>query len=78
MPVLLKVGNIGAFKHKLKKFAFIIFYILGSSHNKTEVYVGIKCELYLVKGVKANILIGNNIFCIKDFSINLLNVFVYI
>ncbi len=34
------------------------------------VYASIKCKLYLVKGLRANILIGNNILALKGFVFN--------
>lgn len=78
MSIQLKVKGIGISKYKLKKFALIAFYILGYNYNRTEVYIYVKYKLYLIKGLKANILISNNIPCIKDFSINLAIVFIHI
>lgn len=37
-----------------------------------------KYELYLVDGLKANMLIGNNVFYKESFFINLANIFIYI
>lgn len=34
------------------------------------VYASIKCKLYLVKDLRANILIGNNILVLKGFDLN--------
>lgn len=37
-----------------------------------------KYKLYLVECLKINIFISNNIYCIKDFLINLINTFTHI
>lgn len=78
MLVLLKVKSIGIFKYKLGKFALIVLYILGFGHDGTKIYMYIKCKLYLVKGLKANILIDNDILYIKGFLINFLSAFTLI
>lgn len=71
MPIPPKVKGICAFKYKLKKFPFTTLYIPSFSYDETKVYIYIKCKLHLAKGLKANILIGNKIFDIENFSINL-------
>lgn len=71
IPVPLKVRGIGASTHESKEFALTALYIPGLSREGTEVYACIKCELHLVKGLKANMLIGNDIFCTEGLSINL-------
>lgn len=73
MPVLLKVRGIGVFIHKSDEFAFTALYIPGLDREGSEIYVYIKCKLHLIRDLKANILIGNNIFYTKDFIINLAN-----
>lgn len=76
--ILLKIKNIDAFKYKLREFALIIFYIFCFNQKKLEIYICIKCILYLIKGLKANMFISNNIFYIKSFLINFANIFAYI
>lgn len=78
MPVLLKVKNINAFRHKLEKLALTTPYILSFNCNKIEIYTCIKYKLYLIKDLKANMPIGNNILYIKVFFINLLSIFAHI
>lgn len=78
IPVLLKVRNIGASKHKSREFALTTFYIPGFNYDQRKVYIYIKCKLYLIEGLKANMLIGNNILYTKSFLINLLNFSIYI
>lgn len=64
MPVLLKVKGISAFKHELEKFILTMVYILGFDGNGYKVYVSIICELHLVDGLKANMLVENDVLCI--------------
>lgn len=68
----------GAFKYKSKEFMLTVYYILYFNHDETGVYICIKYKLYLIKALKANILIGNAIFYIKDFLINFVSAFAYI
>lgn len=53
-------------------------YISGFSLGTLRIYAYIKCKLHLVNNLKANILIDNNILCIKSFLINFFNNFTYI
>lgn len=78
IPVPLKVGSIGASRHKSNKFAFTALYIPGLDREGSEVYTCIKCKLHLVEGLKANMLIGNNILCTESLTINLASAFAYI
>lgn len=73
MPVSLEVRGIGAFKHKLGHFTLTTFYIPSTNKKGCEVYASITCELYLVEGLKANMLIRNDVLCNKGFAINLYN-----
>ena len=78
MPVPLKVKGIGTSRYESNKFAFTTLYILGLDQEGSEVYAYIKCKLYLVEDLKANMLIGNNIFCTEGFTINLASAFAHI
>lgn len=78
MLVPLKVRGIGASRHKLEKFVLTALYIPGLDQRSTEVYACVKCKLHLVEGLKANILIGNNIFCTKSYTIKLASGFAHI
>lgn len=73
MLVPLKVKDIGASKYKSRELALTIIYILNLNQEGLEVYICIKCKLYLVKGLKANMLISNNVFYTEGFFINLTN-----
>lgn len=73
MPMPLKVKGISASRHKSEKFAFTAFYMPSLDRKGSEVYACINYKLYLVGGLKANMLIENNVFCTKDFVINFAN-----
>lgn len=74
----LKVKGIGVSKHESEKFALTGLYILSFNQEGLEIYTCIKYKLYLIEGLKINMLIGNNVFYTKGFSINLANVFTHI
>ena len=73
MPVPLKVISIGASRHESGEFAFTALYMPGFDRGGSEVYACVQYELHQVDSLKANMLIGNNVFCTKDFTINLAN-----
>lgn len=73
MPIPLKVKGISTSQYESKEFALIAIYISGLDQNCSEVYTCIKCKLYLVEKLKANMLNGNNVFCIEGFLINFTN-----
>ena len=78
MPVPLKVRGIDASRYKWGEFALTALYMPGLDREGSEVYAFVQCELHLVDGLKANMLIKNNIFCSEGFTINLANVFAHI
>lgn len=71
MPVCLKIRGIGALKHKSKNFAFTTIYILGIDDKSREIYVAISCKVYLIDGLKENMLVDNDVLYIESFVINL-------
>ena len=73
MPVPLKVRGIGASRHKSEEFALTALYMPGLDREGLEVYACVQYELHLVDGLKANMLIGNDVFCTEGFTINLAN-----
>lgn len=73
MPVPLKVRGIGTSKHESGHFALTTLYIPGTNEKGREVYASITCELHLVDGVKANMLVRNDVLCNEGFAINLYN-----
>lgn len=78
MPIPLNIREIDIFKYESEEFAFIFIYISGLDKKNYEIYVFINLKLYLVNRLKANILIGNNVLYMKDFAINLSNIFLFI
>lgn len=71
IPIPLKVRGIGVSSYELEKFALTALYMPGLDQGGLEVYTCIKCELHLVEGLRANMFIVNNVFCIEGFTINL-------
>lgn len=61
MSTPLKVKGIGASKHKSSKFAALFLYFPGKNAVEDLVYAALRCEIYLVEGLCANLLIGNDI-----------------
>lgn len=74
MPVPFKVRGIGASKHKSDEFFLTALYIPGLDQRGTKVYACVKCKLHLVQGLKANMLIGENVLYTKSFIINLASI----
>ena len=48
-------------------------YIPGTDEKGREVYASITCELHLVDGLKANMLVENDVLCTEGFAVNLYN-----
>lgn len=71
MSIPLKVREIGASKHKSRKFAALLLYFLGKNNVGQLVYTPLTCKIYLVKDLKANLLIGNNIIFPEGFVIDI-------
>lgn len=70
MSIFLKIRGIEISKYKSAQFAELSFFLPEKNNKKQKVYVFIKWELYLVNGLKANILISNNIFAPESFVMN--------
>lgn len=70
MSTPLKVRGIGASKHKSAQFAELPLFLLGENNKRQKVYASIRCELHLVDGLRANILISNNILAPESFVLN--------
>ena len=70
MSTPLKVRGIGASKHKSAQFAELSLFLPGEDNEGQKVYASIRCELHLVEGLRANILIGNDIFAPESFVLN--------
>lgn len=70
MSTLLKISGIGASKHKSREFAALLLYFSGKNNTEQLIYAFLTCEIHLVKNLKANLLIGNDIISPKGFVIN--------
>ncbi len=71
MSTLLNVRGISTSKHKSAQFAALSFYYPGKDETGQRVYALIKCELHLVDGFRANILVENDILSPEGFVINI-------
>ncbi len=70
MSTPLKVRGIGASKHESGEFAALSLYFPGRNDVGQQVYASLTCEVHLVEGLRANLLIGNDIMSPEDFVIN--------
>ena len=71
MSTPLKVKGIGASKHKSSEFAALSLYFPGKNAVGDLVYASLWCEIYLVEGLRANLLIGNDIMSPEAVVIDL-------
>lgn len=71
MSTSLKVKGIGASKHKSSEFAALSLYFSGKNDVGDLVYALLQCEIHLVEGLRANLLIGNDIMSPEAMVINL-------
>lgn len=78
MAVSLKMRGIGASKHELNEFILMPIYSLGVNKHKQPVYAWTHREIYLVDGLKANMLIENDIIMPEDIMIDLANTTAFI
>ena len=65
----MKVRGIRVSKHKSIQFAEFSLFLPGEDNEGQKVYSSIRCELHLVEGLRANILVGNNIFAPESFML---------
>lgn len=70
MSILLKVRERRMSKHESAQFAKLSFFFLEENDKWQKVYTFFRCKLHLVKGFRANILIGNNILAHEDFILD--------
>lgn len=71
MSIPLKVKGIRPSKYKSGEFATLLLYSSGKNNTKQLAYTFLICEIYLVKALRANLLIGNNIMSLEDFVIDI-------
>ena len=70
MSTPFKVRGIGSSKHKSTQFAELCFFLLEEDNKGQKVYASIRYELHLVEGLRANILVGNDILAPESFVLN--------
>ena len=71
MSTSLKFKKIEISKHESAQFAELFLFLSGDNNKKQKVYFSSKYELYLVKDLGPNMLIGNNIPTPKNFMLNI-------
>lgn len=67
----MKVRGIGASKHKSSEFAALSLYFPGKNNVGDLVYAALQCDIYLVEGLRANLLISNDIMSPEAMVIDL-------
>lgn len=67
----LKFRGIGALKHESSEFVALVLYFLGKNGVGNLVYAALQCEIHLVKSLRVNLLIGNNIMSHEAMVMNL-------
>ena len=67
----LKVREIKASKHESKEFATLSLYFPRKNGAGKLVYAFMRCEIHLVEGLRANLLIRNNIMSPENFVIDI-------
>ncbi len=70
MSTLLKVRGIGASNHELGEFATLLLYFPGKINVGQLVYTSLTCEIHLIKDLRANLLIRNDIMSPEGFVID--------
>lgn len=70
MSTPLKIRDIRASKHKSGGFAALSLYFQGKNDAGEQVYAFLTNEIHLVKCLRANLLIANNIMSPKSFIID--------
>lgn len=78
MTFLLKIHGIDLLKYETDEYVTVPLYLLGEKNNGAKSYTFIWRKLHLVDGLKANILISNNIIGLKGISVNISSKLAYI
>lgn len=74
----LKIRGIRVFKHESGEFATLFLYFLGRNNTCQQVYTSLTYKIHLIEGLRANLLIGNNIMSLEGFIIDVKNKSVFI
>ena len=70
MSTLLKVNGIRASKHKLREFAALSLYFSKKNNAWQLVYASLTYKIHIIKDLRANLLIDNNIISPESFVID--------
>lgn len=70
MSILLKVRGIRALDYKSRKFATLSLYFLSKNSTEQLIYACLIYKIYLVKDLRANLLIRNNIISLEESIID--------
>lgn len=73
MSTPLYIKEIRTSKYKSAQFTALFLSFPGENQAEQQVYASIKYELHLVNGLRANVLVGNNILSPEGFTINISN-----
>lgn len=71
MSTSFKVRGMGTSKHKSSEFATLSLSFPGRNVSRNLVYAALRGEIHLVKDLRANLLISNNIISPERIIINL-------
>lgn len=71
ISIPLKIRGIGTSKHESGEFAAFFLYFPERNNAGQQIYVFLTYEIHLVKGLRANLLIRNNIMSLKGFVIDI-------
>lgn len=71
ISTFLKIRGIRVSKDEFAQFAELFFFLPGENNQRQKVYIFFKCKLHLVEGLRANMLIGNNILASESFVLNI-------
>ena len=71
MSTPLKVRGIEVSKYESGEFATLFLYFPSRDNAGQQVYASLTCEIHLVEGLRANLLIGNDIMSPEGFIIDI-------
>ncbi len=78
MSTPLRVRGIGSSKHESGEYAALSLYFPGKDNTSQQVYASLTFEIHLVKGLRANLLIDNDIMSPESFIIDVIRKSVFI
>lgn len=71
MSISLKVRRIGTSKYDSAEFAILSLYFPDTHNAGQLVYALLKCKIYFIEGLQANLLVYNNILSLERIVINI-------